>query len=68
MDSGTRALQYLGLDGEKSSVGIDVSKLGLYICLVAEKAEEYEKKKMLNRWLIDFPKYRNTNLTQSIQK
>lgn len=27
VESGTRALQYLGLDGEKSSVGFDVRKL-----------------------------------------
>lgn len=33
VESGTRALQYLGLDGEKSSVGLDVSKpFGLFLC------------------------------------
>ncbi|ONI08481.1 hypothetical protein PRUPE_5G180500 [Prunus persica] len=31
VDSGTRALQYLGLDGEKSSVGFDAMKVNLII-------------------------------------
>ena len=31
VESGSRALQYLGLDGEKSSIGFDVRKLGFWI-------------------------------------
>ena len=30
MDSGRRALQFLGLDEEKSSVGFDVSKISVF--------------------------------------
>lgn len=31
VESGTRALEYLGLDGEKSSIGFEVRNLGLDI-------------------------------------
>lgn len=32
VESGSRALQYLGLDGEKSSIGFDVSIFGFLNC------------------------------------
>lgn len=31
VESGSRALQYLGLDGEKSSIGLDVSKMQTWL-------------------------------------
>ena len=50
VESGTRALQFLGLDGEENSVGFDVRRMSLEIrldpCLVAKK----KKKKVLKSW------------------
>jgi len=67
VESGTRALQYLGLDGERASVGFNVRKLGLlcsyvyifflnYVWLQRECGKGEEKKeKFLGLFLfLDF--------------
>lgn len=68
VDSGTRALQYLGLDGEKSSAGFDVSSnsfgyLRLYICLADEKMIKVLERLWLCKW-----DNKKKILTQALQK
>ena len=59
VDSGTRALQYLGLDGEKASVGFDVRNISsdsaifvffFSLCLVAKKEWERKGKERKDLW------------------